>query len=74
MNKAELVRDNLATPPVMTPYKMSVMTKTAGKIAGMVANIPDWLISWDEMEIILNMVLDSIRRCRNIGNEKAPTD
>lgn len=74
MNKTELIKDNLAAPVIMTPYKMSVMMKTAGKISGMITNTPDWLISWDETEVILEMVLDSIKRCRNMPKEKAPTD
>jgi len=74
LNKAELIKDNIAVPAVMTPYKASVMMKTAGKISSMIVSIPDWLISWDEMEIILDMVRDSIKRCRNMSNEKAPTD
>lgn len=74
MNKTELIKNNLAAPVIMTPYKMSVMMKTAGKISSMIVSIPDWLISWDEMEIILDMVRDSIKRCRNVSKEKAPTD
>ena len=74
MDKAENIKDNLRLTVPMSPIKMKVMMRTASKITTILTSIPEWMITWGEMELILEMVMDSIKRCKTHDNEKAPTD
>lgn len=65
------IKVHLNPQAAMTPYKLSILMKEADKIITRCANIPQWLISFDEMEFLLEMVLDAVRKAKEV-NENAP--
>lgn len=46
------------------PYKLNVMMKYASKIINQLVSIPNWLVSYDDIEFILEIVTNAIKKAR----------
>jgi hypothetical protein len=46
------------------PYKLNVMMKHASKIINQLVSIPNWLVSYDDIEFILEIVTNAIKKAR----------
>lgn len=46
------------------PYKLNVMMKYASKIINQLVSIPNWLASYDDIEFILEIVMNAIKKAR----------
>ena len=49
---------------VIQPYKLNVMMKYASKIINQLVSIPNWLVSYDDIEFILEIVTNAIKKAR----------
>lgn len=66
MDRKDIKQDS-TPPPEITPYKLSILMKQAQKIVNQCASVPQWLISYEEMEFLLEMVLDAIKKTKEIN-------
>lgn len=46
------------------PYKLNVMMKYASKIINQLVSIPNWLVNYDDIEFILEIVTNAIKKAR----------
>ena len=46
------------------PYKLNVMMKYASKIINQLVSIPNWLVSYDDIEFILEIITNAIKKAR----------
>lgn len=58
------IREEMQAPEYIQPFKLSIMFKYANKIINQLVSIPDWLVNYDDIEFILEMVLDAVRKAK----------
>lgn len=51
----------------ITPYKLEMLMKAATKIIGTLTNIPNFMVSYDDMEFVLDVVASAIKRARDLN-------
>lgn len=65
MEKIEITEDLVSeNKKGIQPYKLSCMIKTAAKITEMMTKIPDFLVTYDDIEFILDIVQAAVRKAR----------
>lgn len=52
------------------PWKIAVLFKLAEKFMNQLANQPTWMLNNYEVEFILQVMLDAVRRARGAGDGK----
>ncbi len=57
----DLLSENKKT---IQPYKLSCMMKTAAKVTDMLTKIPEFMVTYDDIEFILDVVQAAVRRAK----------
>ena len=58
------IEENLQVRHEIQPFKFAVMVRHADKIIGQLVNTPSWVMTYDDIEFVLEMILDAVRKAR----------
>lgn len=62
--KDTTIEENLQARHEIPPYKLKIMLKQAEKIYSQLMDIPQFASTYDDVEFILEVVLETVRKAR----------
>lgn len=62
----DLISDNRKG---IQPYKLNCMMKTAAKVTDMLTKIPEFMVTYDDIEFILDIVQAAVKRAKATRND-----
>lgn len=67
MDKIKITEDALPKRTIQ-PYKLTSMMKTASQITDKLTNIPAFIVTYDDIEFILEIVMMAVKRAKKENN------
>ena len=65
-SKAETIKSNIQTPNNIPPYKLAQMVKLAYQITDKLANVPAFMMTYSDIEFVLEVVMDAVKRAKAV--------
>ena len=58
------IEENLQARHEIPAWRFAVMMKPADRIINQLVNTPSWVMGYDDIEFVLEMTLDAVRKAR----------